>query len=127
MLGSNVYSFQLTDAAVSRSMIVGTHRTGLARYGPLPAGSGTQDGSIRMGPPDAARPGASNSESQPHPLRGTPGRWTGFRPVKPSRFPPVASSRCDPQLGTPSDSKIRSATPKRRAKRAKFGMSRGRY
>src|SRR3954469_16495496 len=72
-LGTTVYSFQLADAASSRSMIVGTHRTGLGRYGPSPARSGTQDGSICTGLPGAARQRASSSESQPQPLRGMPG------------------------------------------------------
>ena len=66
-----------------------------------------------------ARPTANHSPTR---CARMPGRWTGFRPVKPSRLPPVASSRCDPQLGTPFDSNIRSATTKCRAKRAKFGI-----
>ena len=57
-----------------RSMIVGTHWTGDARYGPHPARAGTHAGTEIIGSTGLLRQCASRLLSHPHPgPSGTPG------------------------------------------------------
>src|SRR5438270_13213078 len=72
-------------ACWSRSMIVGTHRTGEGRYGPEPFGFGTHDGTHSQVARPSPRHRASRKLSHPHPGPGAPrAERTGVLPSNPS-------------------------------------------
>src|SRR5207248_7478159 len=117
--------FQVRPPDSRRSMIVGTYRTGDARYGPRPCLSGTQDGTRIV--PDPCVFGsfhvASDCESQPHP-KNCPKPAGGLSPVKPSRFADT-SSRCAPQEEGVYSWNVRSETANVSASFASVGMRSG--
>src|SRR5437588_21880 len=118
------YSFQLIPACVSRSMMVGTWRTGECfRTVPDPSVNGTQAGWLENTPVAGFLHFAYRPLSHPHPgPLEWPGRANGLLPTKPSRVA-AASSRCAPHDGTEDIEKVRSEMTKRRASRRSVGVS----
>src|ERR1043166_8921356 len=106
-------------AASSRSMMVGIHGAGDGVYGPDPSSLGMHDGMDRMDPLGAFHDALLLlSHPQVSGPRGSPGAFTGMSPTNPS-ICAAARSTWAPQLGTASDSKVRSERENARAKAAR--------
>src|ERR1700727_2237646 len=102
----------------SRSIIVGTHLTGVCSKAPLPSGLGTQLGTNWTGAPGDASQGAVRSESHPQPT--PPVLLLGLTPKKPSSVE-AASSRWEPQLADRPGSKVWSEITYSEARAVMFG------